>query len=415
MSDTVKQQYEAYPYPARDPRDEAKRLLVGSPSNLAEINHYIFGGRRNFADPFRALVAGGGTGDATIMLAQQLADAGGVGEVVYLDLSAASQKICKARAKARGLKNITFIQGSLLDLPEMVEKGDMAPFDYIDCCGVLHHLPDPDAGLRALAAVLKDDGGMGLMVYGELGRTGVYHMQDMLAALTADDDPRAKIEMAKRLLAGLPKTNWFGRNPFHIDHTEGGDAGIYDLLLHSQDRPYRVGQVRDFLESAAMRLVTFIEPAIYEPKTYLSDPKVLTRLEAMEDWDRWAFAELLIGHMSTHIFYVVKTANGADTVAAPTEDAVPLMLDGKAGDFARSLQPGGWFVFEQPKVTQPKFPIPKLGPAIIGRIDETRSIRDIYDDINGAQGGSLTWEAFMADFEKVYGVFAGLNMMRLRF
>ena len=32
-------QYEAYPYPARDPRDEAKRLVVGSPSHLREIDH----------------------------------------------------------------------------------------------------------------------------------------------------------------------------------------------------------------------------------------------------------------------------------------------------------------------------------------------------------------------------------------
>ncbi len=77
MSDeAVRAQYEAYPYPVRDPADEAKRLITGSPSHIDELNHYVFGGRRDFAKPFRALVAGGGTGDATIMLAQQLADAG---------------------------------------------------------------------------------------------------------------------------------------------------------------------------------------------------------------------------------------------------------------------------------------------------------------------------------------------------
>ena len=32
-------QYEAYPYPKRDPRDEAKRLIIGSPSHLREIDH----------------------------------------------------------------------------------------------------------------------------------------------------------------------------------------------------------------------------------------------------------------------------------------------------------------------------------------------------------------------------------------
>ena len=36
-------QYEAYPYPKRDPRDEAKRLIVGSPGHLREIDHWVFG------------------------------------------------------------------------------------------------------------------------------------------------------------------------------------------------------------------------------------------------------------------------------------------------------------------------------------------------------------------------------------
>ncbi|MEE8293023.1 MAG: class I SAM-dependent methyltransferase, partial [Kiloniellales bacterium] len=69
--DPVLAQYEAYPYPARDPDDEAKRLISGSPSSLAEVNHYLFEGRRDFTQGFRALVAGGGTGDAAIMVAQQ--------------------------------------------------------------------------------------------------------------------------------------------------------------------------------------------------------------------------------------------------------------------------------------------------------------------------------------------------------
>ena len=75
-SAAVHAQYESYPYPARDPADEAKRLITGSPSHLLEISHYLHGGALDLSKPFRALVAGGGTGDATIMLAQQLVDAG---------------------------------------------------------------------------------------------------------------------------------------------------------------------------------------------------------------------------------------------------------------------------------------------------------------------------------------------------
>ena len=124
----VRDQYEALPYPARDPADERKRLVTGSPGALAEIEHYLFAGHIDRNQPFRVLFAGGGTGDGTIMLAQQMADAGRMGEVVYLDLSTASRRIAEARARARGLTNLRFETGSLLDLPTL----DLGLFDYLD-------------------------------------------------------------------------------------------------------------------------------------------------------------------------------------------------------------------------------------------------------------------------------------------
>ncbi|HJO97311.1 MAG: hypothetical protein QGF38_01400 [Rhodospirillales bacterium] len=100
--DRVRSQYEALPYPARDPADEAKRLVTGSPSHILEVNHFVFAGRRDFRRPFRVLVAGGGTGDGAIMVAQQLADAGGAGgEVIYTDPSQAARH---CRGAGRGEK-----------------------------------------------------------------------------------------------------------------------------------------------------------------------------------------------------------------------------------------------------------------------------------------------------------------------
>src|SRR4029450_5773301 len=145
--DDVRAQSAAVPYRPGDPRDEAIRLIPGTPSHILEINHYLFSGRLNFIRPFRALVAGGGTGDACIMLAQQLADRRCPGEVVYLDISTASRQICEARAKARGLRNINFITGSLLDLPTM----PIGQVDYIHHNGLLAHPLHAAHGLRALA------------------------------------------------------------------------------------------------------------------------------------------------------------------------------------------------------------------------------------------------------------------------
>ena len=189
----LRAQYEAHPYPRRDPRDEARRLVVGSPSHVDEIVHYGFAG----ADPtargrrFRALVAGGGTGDATVMMGQQLSDRGADAEVLHVDLSRASLKIAQARVRARRLRNVRFLRASLFDLAAR------APFDYIDCCGVLHHLEDPAEGLRRLAALLADDGAMGVMVYGAFGRTGVYQAQAALRLLGAPAESDGGLALAR--------------------------------------------------------------------------------------------------------------------------------------------------------------------------------------------------------------------------
>ena len=61
MNDDLRCQYENYPYPPRDPADEAKRLIAGSPSHICEIEHHILSGVRNTSEPRRILVAGGGT------------------------------------------------------------------------------------------------------------------------------------------------------------------------------------------------------------------------------------------------------------------------------------------------------------------------------------------------------------------
>ena len=38
---SVKEQYETFPYPERDPEDEKTRLITGSPSHPLEMDHRI--------------------------------------------------------------------------------------------------------------------------------------------------------------------------------------------------------------------------------------------------------------------------------------------------------------------------------------------------------------------------------------
>lgn len=410
--DPVQAQYEAYPYPARDPAAEKTRLIVGSPSNLPELNHYLFAGRRDFARPFRALVAGGGTGDAAIMLAQQLADASGpggeAGEVVYLDLSAAAREIAEARAEVRGLGNITFRTGSLLDLPDL----GLGTFDYVDCCGVLHHLEDPPAGLAALAAMLAEDGGIGLMVYAPYGRNGVYPLQDMLRQLAGDLPLAERVGLAKRLIAGLPETNGFRRNPFLGDHRRG-DAELVDLLLHARDRAYTVTELADLVAGAGLTPVALVEPARYRPESYLPAPAILKRL-AGQDWlARAAFAERLAGNIRKHVLYTVKAGTREDRIALPeAPETVPLLFDLDRPALARAVQRDLTLKADFDGLAL-RFPLPRLAPAILQRIDGRRSLGAIFDALQGLDA-RLDWPAFLAQFRETFAAFGGINRMFLR-
>ena len=409
MSDPVREQYEALPYPPRDPREEAKRLIVGSPSHLAELNHVAFGGALDLAKPFRALIAGGGTGDAAIMLAQQLADASAAkAEVVYLDWSKASRAVAEARAAARALTNLRFVTGSLLDLDSL----GLGPFDYIDCCGVLHHLDDPAAGLATLKRALTPVGGMGLMLYGTFGRTGVYQAQAMLAALGAQEEaPPARLSLARKLLAQLPQTNWLKRNPFVSDHIAEGDAGLHDLLLHARDRAYDVDEVADFIEGAGLRLAAFVPPARYEPASYLNDAALLKRLASCPPVERAAFAERLAGNMKAHVFYVVDARNAVSPPQPDDPQAVPVWFDADPASARKAL--GSATLTVSAEGLAFRFPLPPLAAAIAAQIDGQRPLRDIHEAV-AAKAGPLDWAAFSRQFALLYAALHGAGKLLLR-
>ncbi len=304
----VTRQYEEFPYPSRDPVDEKTRLIGTWLDDIGLINHHCFRGERRFERGFRILVAGGGTGDGTIFLAEQLR--GMDARIVHVDVSEPSIAVARERARIRGLSGIEWISESIVDLPKLA----LGEFDYINCVGVLHHLDSPEHGLDALLSSLAPDGALGLMVYGQIGRTGVYQLQSLLRTLNAGlDDTADKLTNAKAVLASLPKRNWFKRGEeLHPDHRSGGDAGIVDLLLHSKDRAYTVPQLYEWLEDCCGLHLTFSDVhrgrLPYSPERVLShpDPTLLESLGTMSQRDREAVAELAGGDLITHSFFATR-------------------------------------------------------------------------------------------------------------
>ena len=360
---TVKDQYEAYPYPARDPADEARRLIQGSPSHPLELDHFLFGGARDWSQPLRALFAGGGTGDGLIQLAQMMGQAGRPVEITYIDLSTASRRIAQARAHARGLTSITFPTGSLLDAPELGQ------FDYIDCCGVLHHLPDPAAGFAALRSALAPGGGMGFMVYAPHGRAGVYPLQAAFGALYAGQPPEVRLKAAQAIVADLPEGHAFRANTNLGDHKDS-DAGFYDLLLHSQDRAFDVRELLEILEQTGWTLSGFTMPALYDLARITPVPEHLNAAEQM------AVAEQLRGTIKTHVGYLVAADEARGPARGTDRSLVPHLKGVAAPALAQAIAKG-----QAPKLTfsgvEAALRLPKTAAPLIAGIDGRRSLAQI--------------------------------------
>ena len=397
--------YEALPYPARDPRDEAKRLIIGSPGHLREIEYWLFGGRWP-QHGLRALFAGGGTGDGAIMLAQQLASENRPGSVAWLDRSEAARRIARARADARHL-TLQWEPRSLLDLPQ----SGLGPFDYIDCCGVLHHLPDPAEGLRALTSVLAPGGGIGLMVYAPHGRTGVYMLQDALRRLAPPDEPfPARIDTAKRVLKHLPATAWLNFNPSVRDHVIGGDAGIADLLLNPRDQAFTVPDLTALLAEAGLEPVCWIEPVRYDPARLMPDPRLRARIERLNLTERAALAESLAGNMAVHIVYCVRKGEALTRPDPLEPHAVPVTREGTGADLAPAIADDNTLimVIDGLRLVQP---LPAMARSLLTLIDGTKTVADI-EAVFASRG--IAADAFHRAWRETFTALEQQNRLFLR-
>ena len=118
-------------------------------------------------------------------------------------------------------------------------------------------------------------------------------------------------------MARLPEGHPFKRNPHLGDHQDS-DAGFYDLLLHSQDRPYTIRQLVETLAKAGLEMVGSPQAHLYDPAPLLGDPGLLVGLD---DLTRMELAEKLRGTIKTHVVYAAH--NAAGRVARPSPHAIP--------------------------------------------------------------------------------------------
>jgi SAM-dependent methyltransferase len=280
--------YERYPYPRPVDSLESYGQLWRDPRRR-RADHHLFQPATKYREDPAILIAGCGTSQAAKHAVRWPA-----ARVTGIDFSATSVRCTEELKRQYRLDNLTLHQ---LPVERAAELG--MQFDQIVCTGVLHHLADPDAGLRALRSVLKPDGVMHLMVYAPYGRTGIYMLQDFCRRLgiKATDEGIDDLMTALKLLPpGHPLEHLLREAP-DFRHA----AAVADALLNPQDRAYSVPQLFDFLNGAGLQFGRWLSQAPYSPRCgVMARLPQAGRMATLPLADQFAAVELFRGSMATH-------------------------------------------------------------------------------------------------------------------
>jgi len=212
-------------------------------------------------------------------------------------------------------------------------------FDQIVCTGVLHHLADPDTGLKALRGVLKPDGAMHLMVYAPYGRTGIYMLQEFARRIgiqANDEDIRDLVSALKALPPGHPLENLLREAP-DFRH----EAALADALLHPQDRAYSVPQLFDLIENAGLTFGRWVKQAPYSPHCgVMANIPQASQIAQLSLAEQYAAVELFRGTMLRHSAVLYRSDNlGGSQQVSFTGDAWPGYVPIRMSLCSRALTP----------------------------------------------------------------------------
>lgn len=169
--------------------------------------------------------------------------------VTALDLSRQSLRRARLHCLLHGITGVRFLEGDLRD--PAIAPG---PFGLIDAYGVLHHLEDPLAGLRALAARLGEGGILRMMVYSHYTRREEESIRRALRILKVRE-PKQVLGMVAR-----SKADSRLRRFFEASEEVSFRSGLADALLHPCVTTYRIDALMELVRASGLKPLLFAHP-----------------------------------------------------------------------------------------------------------------------------------------------------------
>jgi SAM-dependent methyltransferase len=369
--ETIRDFYQCHPYPPPVKSLDRYREHWNDPQRR-RADFHLFEPTRPYRENRRILIAGCGTSQAA-----KYAVRWPNSEVVGIDVSSTSVEQTKQLKTKYALANLEVLQLAVEQAPDLGDN-----FDVVVCTGVLHHLPDPARGLRALREVLVPEGYMHLMVYAPSGRAGIYLLQDYCRRLGIEPtskDISTLMESLQFLPHDHPLRQLLERSP---DFRK--EASIADALLNPLDQPFSVDQFMAFLEAGGLQFSRWVRQAEYSPRCGLfRNSPHRGILDQLPELEQYAAVELFRGNLLRHSAVAyrndsAKRRQPSSIRLSEWESYIPL----HAPDTVRvreKLPEGASAVLINPAHSQTDIylPISAAQERIVDAIDNRRSVAEI--------------------------------------
>ena len=237
-------------------------------------------GRAPESGAIRILDAGCGTGVGTEYLVHLNPEA----TVTAIDISDGALDVAQKRLQQSGVwrEGVTFQQMSLEEAADRLS----GQFDYINSVGVLHHLPDPIAGIQALAKTLAPGGLFHIFVYAELGRWEIQLMQQAIALLQGGKrgDYQDGVAVGRQIFSSLPAQNRLVKREQERWSLENHrDESFADMYVHPQETDYNIDTLFELINASGLEFWGFSNPDYWQLSRLLEkSPELISTSSVMK-------------------------------------------------------------------------------------------------------------------------------------
>lgn len=195
----------------------------------------------NFDFP-NILIAGCGTGQHAISSKMRFKNS----KLICIDLSKSSLAYAQRKVKELKLDNIEFFQCDILNIDQLSQEN----FDIIESVGVIHHMEDPEIGLKNLAQKVKIGGFIKIGLYSQLARDSINIYRKKYAA--KDYLTKEKlIQFREKIIFENITPELFEISDFY------SLSEFRDLMCHVQEHQFNLIQIDKLLKKNNLRFIGF--------------------------------------------------------------------------------------------------------------------------------------------------------------